>query len=247
MKFKSFLRLYDRVNRYRLKDGEAEFKAKKGADGLTVLNCVQTVFPSVRSMLMNRRQFSAAIIATLAACINPAFADGGCPSSQDLSSMPPHQIGMYLDGYHTYRSEANLTADQQKQIRTAHFCKQVNPDLFQCVIYSGNTRDARAIGIEYVITAKAFDKLSESEKKYWHKHDGEVDSGLLVMPGLDKEKEKATLDVLRGTYGKTWQTWNNLADDVPIGEPALMWNVDVNKISAGTKKSAAARAVDPTY
>ena len=198
---------------------------------------------------MDRQQFFAGIIATYATCITPAFASGSdaCTAGQDLSKTPPHQIGMYLDGFHTYRNEANLSADEQKQIRTAHFCKQVNPDLFQCVIYSGNTKDARAIGIEYVITEKLYKTLSDGEKKYWHKHDDEVESGLLTMPGLAKDKAQETLNALKTTYGKTWQTWNNLDDAVPLGEPTLMWNVDVAKISPATKKSAAAREVDPTY
>jgi hypothetical protein len=34
---------------------------------------------------------------------------------------------------------------------------------------------------------------------------------------------------------------------VPLGEPVLMWNVSPEKISSTTKKSVAARTVDPTF
>lgn len=197
---------------------------------------------------MKVRHWFCATLSLLSFSLNSALAEeGGCPSTQDLSQTPPHQIGMYLDGYHTYRNEANLTSEQQKQIRSAHFCKQVSPDLYQCLIYSGNTKDARVIGIEYVITPKLYATLSDTEKKYWHAHDGEVDSGLLTLPGMDKSKQKEVLGALRGTYGKTWHTWTNLEDNVPLGEPALMWNVDPQNISTETKKSVAARAVDPTF
>jgi hypothetical protein len=190
-----------------------------------------------------------AALSVLSFGISPAFSEeaGKCPAIQDLSQTPPHQIGMYLDGYHTYRNEANLTGDQQRQIRSAHFCKQVSPDLYQCVIYSGNNKDARVIGIEYVITPKLYQTLSDTEKKLWHAHDGEVDTGLLILPGMEKDKQKEVLTALRGTYGKTWHTWTNLEGAVPLGEPALMWNVDPKKISTETKKSVAARAVDPTF
>jgi hypothetical protein len=193
---------------------------------------------------------AAGVVAALSAFVLPVLADGGMKCSggaQDLSQTPPHQIGMYLDGYHSYRSESKLGADTQRQIRTAHFCKQVNPDLYQCLIYDGNDKDARVIGVEYVITEKLYLTLSPAEKKYWHSHDGEVDSGLLILPGMPKENQKPILSALRSTYGKTWQTWNNLDEKVPLGEPALMWNLDPTKLSESTKKSVSAREVSPTF
>ncbi len=168
---------------------------------------------------------------------------GGC--SQDLT--PPNQVEMYLDGYHSYKKEASLPAKHQRQIRSAHYCKQVSPDLFQCLIYDGNGKGARVIGIEYVITDKLYKTLPAKEQKYWHAHDGEVDSGLLTMPGLPAEKQKEILTSLRSTHGKTWQVWNNLEDTVPLGEPALMWNVDPSKISSATKRSIVERSTNPTF
>jgi len=168
-----------------------------------------------------------------------------CAMGQKL--VPLTKVGMYLDGYHSPKKDASLPAEKQQQIRTAHYCKQVNPDLFQCLLYDGNGANARVIGIEYVITDKLFKTLSASEQKYWHPHTGEVDTGLLVMPGLAKDKEKDVLASLRSTHGKTWQVWPNLADKVPLGEPELMWSVDPEKIAPLTKQSAQSRAVVPTF
>lgn len=154
---------------------------------------------------------------------------------------------MYLDGYHTYRKEADLSGDKQQQIRTAHYCKQVNPDMFQCLIYDGNTADAKCIGVEYVITDNLFKTLPAEEQKMWHPHDSEVDTGLLILPGLPKEKQKEVLTALRTTHGKTWQVWPNLSEKVPLGQPELMWNVDPEKISTTTKKSVATREAQPTF
>lgn len=168
-----------------------------------------------------------------------------CTTAQDFT--PIKQICMYLDGFHTYRKEKNLTGEAQKQIRTAHYCKQVNPDLFQCLLYDGNGANARIIGVEYVITDKLFQTLPASEQKYWHAHDSEVDEKLLILPGLKDEEEKSILSTLRSTHGKTWQVWPNLSDSVPMGEPVLMWNVEPNKISAKTKQSVAARKLDPMF
>ena len=163
-------------------------------------------------------------------------------SSQEL--MPVAQIGMYLDGYHVKKSESKNEADRQKQIRTAHYCKQVNADLFQCLLYHGNGKEARLIGVEYVITDKLFKSLSEKEQSLWHPHDSEVDSGLLTLPGLTKEKQKEILATLRSTHGKTWQVWPDLSEEVPLGEPVLMWNVEPGKINQATKKSVDERTKD---
>jgi hypothetical protein len=190
------------------------------------------------------------LLATFVFFLKPILADTTMSCSkagQDLSITPPHQIGMYLDGYHSYRREAKLAGEEQKQIRTAHFCKQVNPDLYQCLIYDGNSKDARLIGVEYVITKRLYDTLPKTEKKYWHTHDAEVDSGLLTLPGMSKEQQTAILTCLRSTYGKTWQTWNQLESNVPLGEPALMWNVDPKKVNQTTKRSVAAREINPTF
>ncbi len=168
-----------------------------------------------------------------------------CATGQDLA--PIKQVGMYLDGYHTYKSEEKLAANSQNQIRTAHYCKQVNPDLFQCLIYESNGPNARCIGVEYVITDKLFKTLAADEQKLWHDHESEVDTGLLILPGLPADKQKEILGVLRSTHGKTWQTWSNLADQVPLGSPSLMWNVNPEKINATTKKSVAERTTNPSF
>src|SRR3974390_2686825 len=103
--------------------------------------------------MRNIWSFGLVVVAcSVGSLFNPTFAAPNMDCSkatQDLSQTPPQQIGMYLDGFHSYRREAGLSSEKQKQIRTAHFCKQVNPDLYQCLIYDGNTKDARVIGVEY--------------------------------------------------------------------------------------------------
>jgi hypothetical protein len=37
------------------------------------------------------------------------------------------------------------------------------------------------IGIEYVITEKLFETLPMKEKRYWHSHKHEVESGMLKL------------------------------------------------------------------
>jgi hypothetical protein len=161
-------------------------------------------------------------------------ASGMAGCAQDLT--PPKQIEMYLDGFHCIKKEMNLPAEKQRQIQAAHYCAH-HGNLFMCSVYDGTGPDARLVAIEYVINNDTYQKLSPEEKKYWHPHDSEVDSGLLRMPGLDADKEKATLSFLHSTWGKTWQVWPDLSNDLPIGEPVLLWSIDPQKINASTKSA----------
>jgi len=83
-----------------------------------------------------------------------------------------------------------------------------------------------------MITSKIFDTLPAEEKKYWHTHNFEVKSGMLVMPqpktspapSIAWEKiEDAQMQSLTNFYGKTYHLWQvDRGDPIPLGEPSLM-------------------------
>jgi hypothetical protein len=99
----------------------------------------------------------------------------------------------------------------------------LNEDVFQCVIYDGSRRDAKLMGIEYVVSARLFQTLPADEKQLWHSHVHEVHSGQLVAPGLPEAAEKELMRKLVGTYGKTWHTWHtDQGHALPTGVPQLM-------------------------
>lgn len=130
---------------------------------------------------------------------------------------PIDAINMYLDGFHFYAD------DMGRQIEAHHYCHHLNEDFFQCVIYDGNTSDARLIGIEYIVSEKIFKTLPDEEKLLWHSHRHETTSGELVMPGIPRPVEHAAIATLVNTYGKTWHTWQIDKDPaLPTGIPQLM-------------------------
>ena len=105
-----------------------------------------------------------------------------------------------------------------------HYCKQVNEDFAQCVLFDGNTSDANMNGVEYIISEAAFEKLPADEKKFWHPHNYEILSGQLVGPGLPQAAEKELMRMKMNSYGKTWHFWHTGApgkpgDSMPLGEP----------------------------
>ena len=130
---------------------------------------------------------------------------------------------MYLNGFHVSKD------DPAMQMEAHHYCNQANEDLAQCVLFDGNTRDARLMGIEYIISEKLYATLPAEERSYWHPHNYEILSGQLRMPGLPDAAEREAMKTKMNSYGKTWHTWmtgmhNREADVLPFGPPQLQWS-----------------------
>ncbi|MDR9892421.1 OBAP family protein [Pseudenterobacter timonensis] len=138
--------------------------------------------------------------------------------AQVIQSRPPvDAISAYLDGFHFY------SGDKNGQMEAHHYVTVLNEDVMQAVIYDGNTKDARLMGVEYIISERLFNTLPPEEKKLWHSHQYEVKSGSLVAPGLPAVADKALMTKIVNTYGKTWHTWHTDRDKtLPLGIPALM-------------------------
>lgn len=135
-----------------------------------------------------------------------------------LQNKPPIEaINAYLDGFHFYSGR------QRAQMEAHHYCAILNEEVIQCIIYDGNVKDAKIMGVEYIISARLFEGLPPAEKRLWHSHVHEVKSGQLVAPGIPDVAEHALMEKLVGTYGKTWHTWHTDADKtLPLGVPQLM-------------------------
>ncbi|WP_332394531.1 OBAP family protein [Ralstonia sp. 1B3] len=141
--------------------------------------------------------------------------EAGAAALQDRP--PVEAINAYLDGFHFYNGRPNV------QMEAHHYCAIVNEDVTQCTIYDGNVKNAKLMGVEYIISAKLFATLPPAEKALWHSHVWEVKSGQLVAPGIPEPAEKELMKKLVGTYGKTWHTWHtDLDKQLPLGVPQLM-------------------------
>jgi hypothetical protein len=136
---------------------------------------------------------------------------------------PVEKIAIYMDGFHAAKD------DPKMQMEAHHYCNQANEDLAQCVLFDGNTADARMMGVEYIISEKLYGTLPIEEKAYWHPHNYEILSGQLRMPGLPDIAEKEALKTKINSYGKTWHTWmtgmrDHQPDPLPFGPPRLQWS-----------------------
>jgi hypothetical protein len=133
------------------------------------------------------------------------------------SKSPLRKINVYLDGFHFYNGNMNT------QMEAHHYVSQLNDDVYQAIIYDGNDDDAKIMGVEYIISAKLFNRLDEEEKKLWHSHLYEVKSGSLIAPGLPDIAEHELMEKLVSTYGKTIHTWHTDQElELPVGSPMIM-------------------------
>ncbi|WP_283011634.1 OBAP family protein [Cronobacter turicensis] len=139
------------------------------------------------------------------------------------SNAPLKGFDIYLVGFHPMKEIP------EKQMEAHHYCHQVNQDFAQCVLFDGNSKDARMNGLEYIISEKLFNKLPEQEKQYWHPHNGEILSGQLIAPGIPAPVEHRLMQDKMNSYGKTWHVWHtgglgDKGDALPLGPPMLAWS-----------------------
>jgi len=142
-----------------------------------------------------------------------------------FSFKPISQIKQALCALHPYAH------DPSRVVPAYHYCTHNNSsDLHQCLIFDSNEPEARLIGVEYIIPEKLFVTLDEDEKRYWHSHKTEIESGLLAMiakvgipSGVDDALELPAMMSLHTTYGKTFHFWQiDRGDKLPLGPPTLM-------------------------
>ncbi|KAL7267919.1 hypothetical protein RUND412_009479 [Rhizina undulata] len=151
-----------------------------------------------------------------------AHCDTGASMAQDIT--PIKNICAFLNAFHIYAD------DPARKVFTCHYCSHVNEDLRQCVLYDSDDKNARLIGIEYMITPKLYEMLEPAERKLWHSHVFEVKSGQLIMPApsgvpiaLWEEVETKEMESVIKLYGKTYHLWQtDKGHELPLGEPKLM-------------------------
>jgi hypothetical protein len=93
------------------------------------------------------------------------------------------------------------------------------------------------MGVEYIVSKKLYDTLPAEEKELWHRHVYEGKSGMLIAPGMPQVAEHKFMEIIAGTYGKTWHTWHtDQQRTLPTGHPLLMmgFTADGRSISSSS-------------
>jgi len=114
--------------------------------------------------------------------------------------------------------------DPKVQIIAQHYCCPLGEEMHQCLLYDSFERNAKLLGVEYIISDRTYRALPQNEKRYWHAHTYEVLAGGLTAPGMRADEEMKFMKAIITTWGKTWHTWPDPRTAVPMGEPLLMWS-----------------------
>jgi len=116
------------------------------------------------------------------------------------SAAPLRGFDAYLVGFHPAKDSPDM------QMEAHHYCKVVDDDLIQCVLFDGNTSEANLIGIEYIVSESLFDTLPEEERGYWHPHNYEILARdrarvLGLDPDATRERRQQLLDRAHPQHG----------------------------------------------
>ncbi len=156
--------------------------------------------------------------AGLAAGAAPAADDHGAAKADPKGLMAPLQnLHAHFCGIHVAKTDPTF------QIVAQHYCAPLGDEMHQCLLFDSCDKGARLLGVEYIVSDRLYRKLPAGEKKYWHPHTYEVLAGGLVAPGMTSADELKFMRAILNTWGKTWHTWPDPNNPLPVGEPLLMW------------------------
>ncbi len=174
------------------------------------------------------RRPSAIVVASLTgALVGSIVARGPVPA---LAQKEGHEAGIkapVAEVLHCPLAFAgvHLQKDQPSNAQVAyHYCKPLNDDVNQCLLYDGTGPDARLIGVEYLVSDAVYRSMPEEERGYWHDHKHEVDARLIRSLTQSGAEEDATLAKVRTLWGKVYHTWV-AGKTYPEGPPKLFWSV----------------------
>jgi hypothetical protein len=168
---------------------------------------------------MNRRELMAAFgaMGVSATCCEAHEQEG--PAGHGSAGSPSGNHHLHFCGIHVAKKDPTF------QIITQHYCGPIAGGVFQCLLYDSQKKDAKLLGVEYIVSDEVYRKLPEEEKKYWHPHTYEVLGGGLIAPAMTPDAELGFMKALLTTWGKTWHTWPDPKTPVPMGEPLLIWSL----------------------
>lgn len=139
--------------------------------------------------------------------------------------------GSPLTGPHAHFCGIHVAKKDPKfQLIVQHYCVAHSETghgdaLFQCILFDSREKNAKLLGVEYIISDREYRQLAEEEKQFWHPHTYEVLGGGLIAPGMAEEEERKFMKEVLTTWGKTWHTWPDPRTAVSIGEPLLIWSL----------------------
>jgi len=119
-----------------------------------------------------------------------------------------------------------LHIDAKKHINEApeqvvhHYCKTLDKQVIQCLLFDSDAPNAHVIGVETIISPEIYAKLPMEERSSWHYHKDEIPLVDAKLPGLSDEEAKKVVAAIEDTYGKVIIFWVP-GTAAPMGVPSV--------------------------
>lgn len=131
----------------------------------------------------------------------------------DAHVVPSNGWGLHIDGKLHVAGNSNMVVH--------HYCKTgIAGGLIECQLYDSDKPNARLMGVEVIVPAASYQKLSASEKALWHYHKEEIPKASITLPDLPPAEAAKVAKSLEETYGKIYLLWDPTANSLPLGQPS---------------------------
>ncbi len=120
-----------------------------------------------------------------------------------------------------------LHIDAKKHINGApefvvhHYCKTLDSQVTQCLLFDSDAPNAHLIGEETIISPQSYAQLSDVEKPSWHYHKDEIPLVDAQLPGLSEAEVNKVVAAIEDTYGKVVIFWSPTTPLAPTGMPSV--------------------------
>jgi len=102
-----------------------------------------------------------------------------------------------------------------------HYCKPINNDVIQCVLFDSAEPNARLTEVEYMVSKKLVKSSipSWAHTQNWHDHKQEIETGrVAIVNPTDPKEQKGLADYVSGTDGIIFHLWPK---DAPIPDGSV--------------------------
>jgi uncharacterized protein DUF1264 len=103
-----------------------------------------------------------------------------------------------------------------------HYCKPINADIIQCILFESTDENARMTEVEYMVSKKLARSVIPkwSHQQNWHDHAQEIETGrVAILNPSDPEKQKGLAEYVGKTDGIIFHLWPKGA---PIPDGSVM-------------------------
>ncbi len=141
-------------------------------------------------------------------------------AQQQTMTMPPAMMAMPAHGF-TLHIDAIKHINEMPDFVVHHYCKTLDKDYIQCLLFDSDKPNAHVIGAETIISPEVYAQLPEEERATWHYHKDEIPLVDAKLPGLSDDEIAKVVAAVENTYGRVVIFWRP-GDVAPLGAPSVV-------------------------